>query len=187
MDNLIALDYSIFEWINLSWKNEFLDLVMPYIRNKFFWAPLYLYILIFLWSNYKFKGVYIIILLIIAIVLSDQLSSSIIKPLIQRIRPCNDASIMENVRLLISCGPGYSFTSSHAANHFTIAAFISLSVYSSNRWLVITLFLSAVSVGLAQIYVGVHYPFDILGGALLGMLIGFLIWLVSIKIALQLK
>jgi undecaprenyl-diphosphatase len=108
------------------------------------------------------------------ILLSDQISSSVVKPLFARLRPCNDPDLSTQVRLLLDgCGAGYSFTSSHATNHFALAIFLTVTL---RQWIgkyTWVLYLWAASIGYAQVYAGVHYPFDILAGALLGTGIGW--------------
>ena len=102
------------------------------------------------------------------------MSSKVVKESVMRLRPCNDAEIKADVNLLVRCGSGYSFTSSHATNHFAIAAFISMTlgmVLPLIRW---PFYLWAASIAFGQVYVGVHYPFDVISGALLGWLIGVL-------------
>ena len=105
---------------------------------------------------------------------ADFTSSSIIKKEVMRIRPCNDITFKDQVKLRVRCGSGYSFPSSHATNHFALGMF--LLVVFRKRWKpIVWLSLGwAASISFAQIYVGVHYPIDILAGATLGSIIGFL-------------
>jgi undecaprenyl-diphosphatase len=104
--------------------------------------------------------------------LSDYTSASIIKPLVHRIRPCNDATLRKTVHLLIDCGSGYSFPSAHAANHFALAFFMLISLHKQFKWVWIPSLLWAFSVAYAQVYVGVHFPLDVLFGGILGLGIG---------------
>lgn len=106
--------------------------------------------------------------------LTDQVSSSIIKNLVQRPRPCRDEFLMSHVRLLLAnCSGGYSFTSSHSTNHFGFAMFVFLTMQPiMKEWRYIFLAWAA-TVAYGQVYVGVHYPFDVLCGGLLGSLIGY--------------
>jgi undecaprenyl-diphosphatase len=113
---------------------------------------------------------------------TDLISSRIIKPFIGRKRPCNDLEMIDTIRLLLpSCGQNGSFTSSHAANHFGIAMFIYITM--RNIWGNYTylFFIWAALISYAQIYVGVHYPFDILGGAIVGCSAGYFIAMVYTK------
>ncbi|MDX2003593.1 MAG: phosphatase PAP2 family protein [Chitinophagales bacterium] len=172
MDYLIHLDHQLFHTINQGLKNGFLDLFMPLMRNKWMWLPLYTFSGFFILNNFKKDGWKILLGAVIVIVLSDQMSSSIVKPLFERIRPCNDPYIKASVRTLVACGSGFSFTSSHAANHFAISIFAGLLFFSKSRFLFPILLLWSTIVGFAQVYVGVHYPSDIVGGGILGTVIG---------------
>ncbi len=170
---LIAKDKQLFLAINQRHTNSFFDWLMPIWRNSNTWIPLYVLMLIFVISKLK-KQVWIWILAAsVTFLLSDQISSHILKPFFARPRPCNDVDFAPQVRLLLHhCGSGFSFTSSHACNHFGIAIFFitTLSSYLKNwKYLFIAW---AVIVCYAQVYVGVHYPLDVLCGAVLGALIG---------------
>jgi membrane-associated phospholipid phosphatase len=175
MEQLINWDVSVFNLINQQWVNPMFDAFLPVVRNKYFWSPLYLFIIVFLIQNFKWKGLWIVVFVLAAFAISDSLSSHIIKPWIGRLRPCNDPSLIDQVRLLVGCGSGFSFTSSHATNHFAIAFFfISLFIYRF-KWLIPVAIFWAGMVSYAQIYVGVHFPIDIICGTLLGSVIG--IWM----------
>jgi membrane-associated phospholipid phosphatase len=176
MNQLLALDQYFFFWINSGLSNPYFDAIMPLLRNAPNWVPMYIFFAAFLVYNFGRKGLYILGFAIVAIALSDQLSSTIIKPLVHRIRPCNDAHMIEHVRLVInSCGAGFSFPSSHAVNHFTIALFLISVLPKQIKWVKPFLLIWASAIVFAQVYVGVHYPLDVIFGALLGSLIGFFI------------
>lgn len=174
MAELLQLDQNLFFIINGDWHNPFFDMLMPYWRNKMFWSPLYLFLLTFVLLNFKQKGFYFILMVAAVIAVSDTTSSKIIKKSVQRIRPCNDETIKENVRLLVGCGGGYSFTSSHATNHFAAAAFLILTLCRRNPWAKYALIFWAASIAYGQVYVGVHYPLDVSAGCFLGCIIGIL-------------
>lgn len=175
MDQLISLDQDAFLAINNGLSNAFFDWLMPILRNPYTWAPLYLFIIVFCLNNYKKRGILVIIFLLIAFGIADSFSSSVVKNSFQRVRPCNDIELKDEVILRVRCGSGFSFTSSHATNHFAISVFLIMVFY--RRWKHI-LWLSlvwAAAISFAQVYVGVHYPLDVIGGALLGSLIGLII------------
>jgi undecaprenyl-diphosphatase len=109
------------------------------------------------------RGRIAIALLIVGITISDQLCNSLIKPLVGRIRPCN---VLENIHLLINCNRSFSFPSSHAVNMFTGTIILS-HIYQ--RWKIALIFI-AFMVAYSRIYVGVHYPLDVLGGIILGII-----------------
>lgn len=174
MTELLQFDQEIFHLINGEWHNSFMDAVMPWWRDKRTWIPLYLLIAGWVFYRYRLRGLYFIIAAGLAVGVADQTSSELVKKSVQRVRPCNDMEMREDVKLLVPCGGGYSFTSSHAANHFALAVFLALTLGRINRWIRLPLVLWAATVAFGQVYVGVHYPLDILCGALLGGLIGYL-------------
>jgi len=172
---IIALDKYLFSVINQKYTPSFFDTIMPIAREPMVWTPFYLFLLIWSLINFGKKGLFWIIGLGITAGLTDLLSSRIIKPLIHRNRPCNDIELADTIRVLVNhCGQNGSFTSSHAANHFGMAMFLFVTLHKLMGRAAYILFLWAGLISYAQIYVGVHFPFDILGGAILGCLIGSL-------------
>jgi undecaprenyl-diphosphatase len=156
------IDTALFYYINVTLQNPFFDWLMPFITEKYHWLPVWGAIIVLLiWKGGR-QGRYMVIMIIPVIILSDQISSSIIKPLVERTRPC---VALAGVHLLTGMKTSYSFPSSHAANFFATAAFFS---YFHPKWK--WMFYSAAAlVGISRISVGVHYPFDVVGGALLGI------------------
>lgn len=173
MTTLIEIDQWLFSLINQDLHNPVLDFIMPYWRDKYFWIPLYVALAGFLVYKFKTRGAYLIIGLLVAVSIADSVSSHVVKQQVQRIRPCNQEELKEEVQLLVRCGTGYSFTSSHATNHFAIAVFLILTlgrIYRKIKW---PLLIWAGTIALGQVYVGVHFPFDVLAGGILGSLIGW--------------
>ncbi|HRJ15546.1 MAG TPA: phosphatase PAP2 family protein [Saprospiraceae bacterium] len=167
-------DQQVFELLNGQWQSPLLDWLAPLWRDKRFWIPLYLLLSIFVVRTYRKRGLYFLLALGLTAGISDVASSRIVKPSVQRLRPCNNPELRDDVHLLVHCGSGYSFTSSHAANHFAAAAFLFFTLGRLHRrgrglW-----WLWAASIAYAQVYVGVHYPADVLAGAVLGVAIGYL-------------
>jgi membrane-associated phospholipid phosphatase len=173
---LIEWDQTVFEWINVGLSSSFLDYLLIPMRNKYTWIPVYVFIIAFAIFNHKIKGYYFVVFLILTVGLSDFVSNSLVKKTVQRPRPCHVLTAPK-IDLKIKCGSGYSFTSNHATNHFALAMFLFLALGKSpvykQRYL---LFLWAALVAFAQVYVGVHYPIDILSGALLGSVIALIIF-----------
>lgn len=165
---LQQFDAELFLKIHRGLSNDFFDWLMPLVRNRFFWSPLYLFIIVFCIRQYKKQGYYIILMLLVTFGLGDLIASRLIKPNVARIRPCNEVSLTNDIIHRVPCGTGYSFPSSHATNHFGIAVFLICLFY--RRWkAILPIGLAwAALVCFAQIYVGVHYPIDTLAGALLG-------------------
>jgi membrane-associated phospholipid phosphatase len=174
MNSIIAWDQSLFRTINTGMASPFLDQVMPLFRYPSNWIPFYVFFAVFLVLNFKQKGLYAILLGAFAILVSDQFSSHLLKPLVHRLRPCNDMNLAGSVRLVIDhCGAGFSFPSSHAANHFTFALFIITMLPTEIKWARPLLLIWAGLVSFAQVYVGIHYPIDVITGAIIGCFIGW--------------
>ena len=171
---LSAWDTVIFLQINTIWINPIFDAVLPIWRNANSWVPLYLFLIVFSVVNFRSRSFFWILGAVFTLVLTDQISSSLFKPFFERPRPCNDPVLMSHVRLLLDhCSGGYSFTSSHATNHFGFSVYVFVTLRSIfHKWSYLFLFWAA-SVSYAQVYVGVHYPLDILCGALIGASIGY--------------
>ncbi len=167
-------DTSLMHEINAGWSNPFLDFLFPMLRNKFFWLPLYILSLSWIIYNHRMRHIVVIFFcLFLAVFASDTISAKFIKYQVQRIRPCKEMNMQPPVIERVKCGSGFSFPSAHAANHFCLAAFF-ISIFSSflGRWKYLW-WLWAALISLAQVYVGVHYPLDILGGSLVGLIVGF--------------
>jgi membrane-associated phospholipid phosphatase len=172
LKSVLQMDRSLFYYINNRWSNDVFDAVMPFIRNQYFWVPVYLFLLVFVFINFQKKVWWWALFFLATFALTDLISASVIKTLVERPRPCVDPVASETVRMLIPCSYGYSFVSSHASNHFGIAMFVFMTMKQfSNRWIWL-LFAWAFVISFAQVYVGAHFPFDVVGGALLGMFIG---------------
>jgi len=170
---LHQIDYNLLILINRSLANGLLDAVMPWWRDKLTWIPLYLFFLYLFFRHFGRRAWIPVLLLLMTAGTSDLVSSSIIKPAVARLRPCQNPEVRKDIIVRIPCGPGKSFPSSHAVNHFAVAIFL-IGLFRSKRWhfLAPLLLFWAASIAYGQVYVGVHYPSDVLAGALLGTLIG---------------
>lgn len=172
MDILQAIDSTVFHWINVSWGNRFFDFILPLWREKWIWTPFYLFLVVFVLQNWRGRRGLIILLGLVAVIgLSDFTSSTLLKKNIRRLRPCNNPEMQDQLVRRVDCGSGYSFTSSHAANHFSIAIYLSILFGYLSPWIRPALISWAFVVAYAQVYVGVHYPGDVLVGGILGALI----------------
>jgi membrane-associated phospholipid phosphatase len=172
---VLQFDHWLFHKINQVWINPFFDLILPFARQQEFWYFFYLFLLVFALYNFGKKGCWWSASLIMTAIISDLASSTLVKSatFLFRIRPCRDPDMIGQVRVLVNyCPQSSSFTSSHACNHFAAAwfIFITLNQTGSWRWL---LLIWAFVICYAQVYVGVHFPLDILGGAVLGTAIGY--------------
>jgi undecaprenyl-diphosphatase len=170
---LEQLDQQLFLFLN-SMNSPFWDKVMYTVSGRVIWIPLYLSILIFLGIKYKRKFLIILIFIILAATLSDQ-TSVLIKNLVQRLRPCHEPALEGLVHLVNGeCGGIYSFVSSHATNSFDVAI-LSL-LFIRKRWFTTSIILWALVIGYSRIYLGVHYPGDVICGSLLGAFIGWCVY-----------
>ncbi|MEZ4909141.1 MAG: phosphatase PAP2 family protein [Saprospiraceae bacterium] len=184
LDTIGQIDHELFAYINHGISNEFFDSITVFVREKIVWLLLYLFLISFFIFNFSKKGILIILFAFLTAGSSDYISASIIKPYVERLRPCNDVNNNPDIVIRVGCGHGYSFPSSHASNHFAIATFFFLAFggivkkrYSS------ILFLWALLISLSQVYVGVHYPSDIFVGSLLGISIGIILYYLEEKTA----
>lgn len=172
IEQLISFDKELFLMINQGMSNAFFDWIMPILRNRFTWAPLYLFIIVFCIKNYKKEGVIMVLAVLLNFAASDLISSRLIKNNVERLRPCNDIELQDKMVKRVNCSGGYSFTSSHATNHFAMAVMLIFLFY--RRWkpvLWIGLIWAGV-ISFAQVYVGVHFPLDVTVGSFLGIAIG---------------
>jgi len=170
---LERFDQQLFLIINSS-NSPFFDQVMYFFSGRLIWVPLYIAILVFLGIKYKRKFLIIIIFIILAATLADQ-SSVFVKNIVHRLRPCHEPTLTGLVHLVNGeCGGIYGFVSSHATNTFDVAL-ISLS-FIKKRWYSISIILWAGIISYSRIYLGVHYPFDVICGSFLGSFIGWSIY-----------
>lgn len=178
----MRLDQEIFRTINGTWSNDFFDAVMPFMREALNWAPLYVFLIAFALLNFAGKGGWWILFMLMTVALTDMTGNHLFKHNFERLRPCLDPDLQEHVRLLVDrCSRGYSFISNHSVNHMGIATFFYLTTrHWLGKWAWVGIFW-AICIGYAQIYVGVHYPFDVLAGLLIGFMFGSLTGRMYIK------
>lgn len=172
--SLEKADQALFKLINGHWTNAYFDVFMPWMRTSEHWFPFYLVLVGYVFYRWGWKAWKWLVAVAITISLTDQVSSFIFKPFIHRLRPCADPAMLTQVKLLIpACPSSFSFTSSHAANHFSLAIFVFMTLQPLFKKYTYLFFVWAGIISYAQIYVGVHYPLDVLAGALLGIIIGY--------------
>ena len=187
MHELLKLDRQAFFLINHAGQNGLFDALMPLLRHAYFWAPFYTFLLIYVVSNFKKNVLLWILFSILLVTMTNYISSDFIKHFIFRLRPCNDTGLIPPARLLLSYKPQSSgFTSSHATNHFAMAVFFFVTMRKQTGNWGLLFFVWALLIGYAQVYVGVHYPLDIIGGALVGSGFGLLFAYIFKRVGLSL-
>ncbi|WP_236976500.1 phosphatase PAP2 family protein [Membranihabitans maritimus] len=181
MDSLLYLDTQLFKLIN-GLELGFVDQILVLVRNKFTWIPLYIFMISFFIYRWGRRSWLPILFTLLTVGICDTVSSQLIKKNVERVRPCRTMQVQERVH----CGSGYSFTSSHATNHMGLAVFWFqlLGVWGNKRWWLI---FWAFMIGFCQIFVGVHYPFDVLTGFLLGTAVAMGTYFLYQKIYPRLK
>ena len=181
---MIELDRNIFLFLN-SLHTPFIDEVMWIVSMKVVWTPLYLAIIWMIFRRYG-KRAWIPLALVPVLVLIDDQGSTLIKNLTVRPRPCHEPALAGMVHTVNGyCAGMYGFVSGHAANSFGIAAFSSALI--GKRWFSWSIFTWAVIVSYSRIYLGVHYPGDVLGGALLGLAAGAALAWTALKMNKNIK
>jgi undecaprenyl-diphosphatase len=173
VEQLEKLDQELFVYLN-GQHSPFWDVIMVYTSNKYFWIPFYLLLIGYIVYRYRMQSIPMLLMAVVAVGLADYVASGIFKPYFARLRPCHDPEISALVNLVQGCGGKFGFLSSHASTGFALAVFFNLIL--SDRYLAFKLVLItwAVVVSYSRIYLGVHYPGDILGGALVGALMALL-------------
>ena len=172
---LLDFDRWLFRLINGQWTHPLGDFIFPLFRNAFFWSPVYLFLFLFAVLNFKKRGGWWCVFFLCCFALTDSISTQIFKESFQRLRPCMDAFTATEARMLIPCSGSFGFVSSHAANHFGMAMFMFITLrFWAKKWIV-AVFVWAALGSYAQLYVGAHFPFDIVGGGILGLIIGWLV------------
>ena len=174
LQTIDELDRQLFLHLNGS-HTEWLDELMFWITNKYTWFPLYLLLVAVVVWKYRTRGLIMCLGMLLAVGLSDHITSGWMKPFFGRLRPCQVPDLQQVVHVVAGCGGKYGFASSHASTTFALATTVWLMLRSWSLWFGGAFAWSA-TVAYSRIYVGVHYPLDILTGATIGFLVGWLFY-----------
>tara|TARA_Y100001933_G_scaffold262961_1_gene322587 strand:- start:904 stop:1479 length:576 start_codon:yes stop_codon:yes gene_type:complete len=169
LDYFLTLDKLIFNFFNSTISNPLFDIFFPIITNQEIWTlPILAGVIILIIKGGR-RGKICSAVLIIAIILADYTSAQILKPYFARLRPSHE--LIDGIRLLVPKGGKYGFVSSHAANMYASATILGYFYFRYKK----VFFTIALMVAFSRVYVGVHYPADILFGGLLGYGLGWIV------------
>lgn len=175
INSIKSVDTDLFLFLNDK-HNAFFDFIMYWASNRFTWIPLYFFFAFLVFKKIGKRTWLVVAAAVLLILLSDQISNHVFKNNFLRYRPCHNLLIQSQVHLNGDCGGTYGFVSSHAANTFALAMFLSLFFYKKIKYFGVFVFSWAAFVSYSRIYNGVHYPADVAVGAIVGMMLGYLVF-----------
>ncbi len=171
LQSLQAIDTQLFLFIN-SRHSAFFDTEMQLISGQIIWIPYFLLVIFLFFKKYQKKGFIALLFLLLTVASADFGSVHLFKNVFERLRPCHNPDLQTIIHLVNNhCGGKYGFVSSHSANFFSLAMFATL-IIRNNKFTILA-FTIATVVAYSRIYLGVHYPGDVIGGALFGIFVAF--------------
>ncbi|MFM9027017.1 MAG: phosphatase PAP2 family protein, partial [Bacteroidota bacterium] len=169
LDEVRSLDRSLLVAIN-SLNNPVLDDFFLAVTDRWIWIPAYILLAWYLFRVFRKDFFWLLAAVFVTVLFTDQFASSLLKPLVHRLRPCHVEDLSQQLHLIDGvCGGSFGFVSSHAANTFGLTSLVFFIMDRKWYWLTISLFAWSIVVSVSRVYLGVHYPLDIFGGALLGI------------------
>ncbi|MBM4250974.1 MAG: phosphatase PAP2 family protein [Deltaproteobacteria bacterium] len=162
----LAFDESLFRFINIGWASPALDRIMSVVSDKYLWLVIGVLAAIALFLKFKSRMNTVLLVLLIALALTDSITYQILKPAFSRMRPCKQLTEIHLVPEY--CGGDYGFPSNHAANGMAVTTVLTFMLSRSTAAIALGLTLL---VGLSRVYLGVHFPGDVVGGYLVGALV----------------
>lgn len=180
LDQLLQYDTEVFLYLNnlgtTSWDNFWLA-----YTTKLYWAPLYLLLLFFMFKQWDKKSFLITVVLIALMILFTDQITNLFKYGFERLRPCHVDALINKMRIVrVGCGGRYGFFSGHASNSMAVAIFAGLLLKKKYKYLIYILILWAAIMGYSRIYVGVHYPLDVICGMIFGALSGYMFYRLNV-------
>lgn len=174
MNEIIELDKQLFLFLN-GLGQPMWDGFWSFISEKFYWIPLYIVLLYIIFKKFGFKKTLLIVILTTLMVLVTDQITNVFKATFQRLRPCHVEEFGDIMRKVACEGRGrYGFTSAHASNHFAVAIFLGLLLKPYYKWMLTALLVWAAFISYSRIYLGVHFPLDVICGGIMGVFIGYL-------------
>lgn len=181
-DSFFSLDLSLLHWLNSS-NSLYFDALVPLLTSGLTWIPLYVALLYLVVKNNETMAQIGMVVgaAVVCIILAGGVDDFIVKPMVGRLRPCNDPAIPLQLNLIEgTIDKSFSFFSAHAANTFSLAVFLSLLV--RDRLFSVTMVLWALLNCWTRLYLGVHYPSDVLCGLLYGCIVGVIVYIAYYKL-----